>query len=640
MPSSLPSAVAGRRRSSLFAASATLFGQTESPILNAFDGESDALMLRSGEALFRQGDRGDALFVVTHGSLEVLAEDPVAPPRTLAVIGRGGLVGEMALLVDEPRSATVRALRDSEVVRIGKEAFDALLLRQPALAIEIARGLVRRLRRTSAGAPSHRRPRTVSLVPASMEDLSAVTALATSLAAALDRVERSAGAAGGDGGAIAVSAEMIDRELGAGAARLGSGERGESRVVERLSELEDAHSFVLFRAESLDSPWTARCVRQADLVLVVARSRADTKRSVVERLLANVPPALARRELVLLHDHDVAWPSGAAAWLGAGGVSAHHHVRADRDDDVRRLARAIAGRSVGVVLSGGGARGFAHIGVLRAIQESGLPVDVIGGTSMGAIIAAQWAAGNDCDRMVELNRRHYVAEERGSSDRTVPVAAFSSGRGTVRKLKAMFGDRCVEDLWTRYFAVTASLTEARSRVHDAGPLWLWTRVSCAIPGLAPPVSIDGELLADGGILDNLPVSAMRERCAGKVIACDVSVPIDLRPPAGAATRPVLSGWPLLWERLKPGKSAPPSFPSIVEILERTALLGSVRDSQTSGRLADLYLRPPVDEFGMASFGAIDRLVEIGYRHALDQLDVWLALERTGGSGLPDAFGAA
>ena len=221
---------------------------------------------------------------------------------------------------------------------------------------------------------------------------------------------------------------------------------------------------------------------------------------------------------------------------------------------------------------------------------------------MGAIVAAQWASGYDVDAMIEAFRRYYV-NSGGRGDRTVPIAAFTSGRQSAQTMKALFGDRCIEDLWTRCFAVTTSLTRARATAHDTGPLWLWTRVSCAIPGLAPPFVHEGELLADGGILDNLPVAAMRDRCAGRVIASDVSVPVDLKPASHASSHAVVSGWPLLWERVNPFAAGPPSMPSIIEILQRTALVGGVRDSLAAGQLADLYLRPPVDAFGMTSFAA-------------------------------------
>jgi CRP-like cAMP-binding protein len=186
MPDSSPS-TAGRRRSSLHAASVALFGDAESPLLATFDSEARRVVLRSGETLFRRGDVGDALYVVTHGSLEVLADREGGASSRLDVIGRGGVVGEMALLTNESRSATVRAIRDSELVRIDKAAFDELLVGRPAIAIDLARSLVSRLRRATSGRGSRQNPRTIAFIPVDDSARAAASALTRKLVDALAR---------------------------------------------------------------------------------------------------------------------------------------------------------------------------------------------------------------------------------------------------------------------------------------------------------------------------------------------------------------------------------------------------------------------------------------------------------------------
>jgi predicted acylesterase/phospholipase RssA len=185
----------------------------------------------------------------------------------------------------------------------------------------------------------------------------------------------------------------------------------------------------------------------------------------------------------------------------------------------------------------------------------------------------------------------------------------------------MFGDRQIEDLPLRYFCVTSDLTHARVRVHDRGPLWLWTRASCAIPGLVPPVPSDGSLLVDGGLLNNLPADVMRQRCSGTVIAVNVAPDVDL-----AVDMPLvaeMSGWPHLWPMLFAG-TAQRRFPNIAEILSRTVFVGSVRDSQVQARQSDVYLEPALGGIGMGDFAAIDRIVDAGYRSAIARLDAALA----------------
>jgi len=270
-----------------------------------------------------------------------------------------------------------------------------------------------------------------------------------------------------------------------------------------------------------------------------------------------------------------------------------------------------------LVFSGGGARGFAHIGVIKALRDAAIPIDVIGGASMGAIIAAQHASGFEVDAMIELNRRSFSGSQ--LSDLTVPAVALRKARSTVRRLQSMFGERQIEDLPLRYFCTSSDLTHARVCVHDRGPVWLWTRASCSIPGLTPPIASGGSLLVDGGLLNNLPADIMRQRCNGSVIAVNVTPTVDLTTDAPLVA--AMSGWPHLWRMLFSGSGQRP-FPNIAQILSRTVLVASVSDAQSQARYSDLYLAPALDGIGMGSFDAIDRTVEAGYRHAAERIAVW------------------
>ncbi len=241
----------------------------------------------------------------------------------------------------------------------------------------------------------------------------------------------------------------------------------------------------------------------------------------------------AHVELILLRPPN-ATPSRTSDWLDAAVYRAHHHVAIGRKSDYGRLVRRFTGKAWGLALGGGGARGFAHIGAIKALQEAGIPIDMIAGTSMGAILGAQHAMGLNPDEMILQSRRAYVG---GSdlTDMTLPLVSFRSGRGTTARLQAMFGDRMIEDLPIPYFCVSCNLTRATAIIHERGPVVTWTRVSCSVPGLLPPVPWKGDLLVDGALLNNLPVNEMRSRLRGSVAAADVSVangPVGQREPAG------------------------------------------------------------------------------------------------------------
>ena len=607
-------AFAARRLPSLRLASSGLFAGVSAGELARFDNESNWVRLQGGDVLFQQGDIANDMYVMVRGSLEVLVTGRNGRSRLVDVLGPPDSVGEMALLTDEPRSATVRAIRDSELVRVSKAAFLQLLDEHPRTAVELSRTLVRRLRQTTAAPRVHRYARTLALVPA--HDHAIPANFSVQLAGVLEGMNDSV---------LRVSSATVDAELGRGFAQTASSNVAHCRLLDWINEREERHRYVIYECDDTLTPWTQRCLRQADLVLAIARANGDPTPGDVERSLAS--PALKgasppRHELVLLHEPATARPSGTIRWLDArreGALAAHHHVRLGNSDDIARLARSIAGASLGLAFSGGGARGFAQIGVLRALEEHHLPVDMIGGTSMGAYMAALYALGHDIASMTEVSRKGFVGFQ-VINDLTMPMVSLMRGTSTVKLNKALFGDVQIEDLWIPYFCVSSNLTRAEVVVHDRGPLWLWTRASCAIPGIAPPVPYNGDLLVDGGVLNNLPVDIMRDRCRGSVIAVDVGAPVELRATPGDDAAE-LSGWPHFARALNPLDGRAP-FPNIFRILSRTATLGSVHDQEAARDVADLYLHPPTDAVDPLNWKRIDDVVEIGYRDAWDKIAEW------------------
>jgi NTE family protein len=579
-----------------------LFAAIDGEALSELDRTAAWINLRAGEILCRQGEAADALWVVVHGRLEVIAEAPDGE-RVLDILERNAVAGEMALLDGEPRSATVRAIRDSELIRIPGDTFEHLLQR-PSFAVTVARGLASRLRHTSMTPRLVRRARTIALIAAGTGRVP--PAFSAELEAAL---------AGPHGNVLCLRSEAGN------AALLEFDEESSGFLTSWLYDNEAAFRFIVVECDPTASPWTLRAIRQADLVLTVAYAGGDPAPNHLERLIVD-DPALkrVRRELVLLHPRDTERPRDTGRWLEQRPSLRHHHLRLGSTPDFARLARWVGGSSLGVVLSGGGARGFAHIGALRALSDCGLGVDYIGGSSVGAMIAAQAALGWDFDTIIARNKEEF-ARWSMIRDITYPHAALQSGNNTVRLMTALFGDARIEDLWLPYFSVSTNLTRAKEVVHETGPIWLWTRASCSVPGIVPPVSYEGDLLVDGGVLNNLPTNLMRERCPGLVLAVDVSAAMVMA--AGQDTRASLPGWPHLWRAIN-RRAQPAAFPNMMEILMRAATLSTSSASERSQIEADLYLHPPVDSFSGTRWAAIDKLVEIGYHYARERIEAWQA----------------
>jgi NTE family protein/lysophospholipid hydrolase len=297
-------------------------------------------------------------------------------------------------------------------------------------------------------------------------------------------------------------------------------------------------------------------------------------------------------------------------------VADYHHLRAGRPGDVARLARMITGTGCGLVLGGGGARGLAHLGVVRALEEAGVPVDVVGGTSMGAIVAALCARGmDDAER---VRRMTAVARHgRRLITPTLPLLALSAGRYLDHILTEHLTDVPIEDLPLRFYCVSANLTRAEEVVHERGPLWAAVRASLALPGIFPPVYAAGDLLIDGGAMNNLPADLMRGRVAsGTIVAVDVSPEVE--PLTAAPFDTGLSGWRVLGRRLNPF-AASQLVPGIAEILSRSTGLSQVRNRRALDDHVDLVLRPPVTGLGVLDFKGGIILFETAYRYAAQAL---------------------
>jgi predicted acylesterase/phospholipase RssA len=392
----------------------------------------------------------------------------------------------------------------------------------------------------------------------------------------------------------------------------------EAEVIHWLSEVEAQHRYVLLRAERDPlSDWSQRCLRQADRAFLVA----DAGRPPDFELLGAIEPAWrVRPDLLLLHPAGTARPRASHVWLDAVQPRLVYHLREDDTGQRASIARRLAGRGIGVVLSGGAARGYAHVGAMQALAELRVPVDVIAGTSMGALVGAGFALGRSAEEMRE--RAIASAARRRLLDPTLPLSAVTSGKKVSQLLYRETERERIEDLWRPYFCVSANLTRASAQVHHRGPLWKAIRASSAIPGIFPPVlAANGDVLADGGSVNNMPIDLMRERDdVGTVLAVNVA---PLREQAHHYTFGAsVSGWDALAAKLlHRGESPPTLFSTVMRANEvRGALL--MRTKQFTD-LADLIIEPPVERFPLLTFSACDEIIECGYSSASEALAVWL-----------------
>jgi len=558
------------------------------------------LRLAPGDVLFRAGDAGDAVYLILGGRLRAVEELADGSRRVVSEMFFGESVGEIALLTGAPRLLTVEAARETYVARLAAADFDALVDRHPRVLKRLARIVVERQRRTT----SANAVQTLSMCVIPAPDI-APARFEEFVGRFVRGLERAVGPT------LHLSAARFDTAFGrAGAAQTSPDHPLDVTIAGWLSEEEVRHRAVVYLADAVPSAWTDRCLAHADRLLVVADAAGDPNPSPLERQAVGRCGATSS-ELVLLHPADASRPQGTARWLERRDVQAHHHVRLGSDADAASAARRITGRTIGLVLSGGAARGFAHIGVLRALDEAGWPIDLIGGTSMGAVVAGAYAVGHDYDGMVAIAQS--LAARRRLFDVTPPVVSLLASKKVSNLYRGIYGDARIEDLWRPFFCVSTNLSRAEPVQHERGPLWRAVRASSSIAGLFAPVAWDGDLLVDGATMNNWPVDVMRRRCpAGTVIA------VHVNPEAARNARydygEHLSGFRALGRHFsglflrRPGGD----IPFIAGVLTALSLVNDAMTTAEKRTLADVVIVPDVRAFNPLNFGVAQPLIDAGY----------------------------
>jgi len=590
------------RRTQLLQVWEELFGITDPAAFRELEEAVEWQRLGAGEALIRQGEASDAMYVVVTGRFRTVVKGPDGEDVAVRETGAFSTLGELGLLAELPRSATVLALRDSEVIRLGRDAFRTFSLRHPEALFRVASIVAERqmnghTRRVRASAPAASAAGiTIAILPITPSP--ATCAIGRTLAEGLGKL----------GETLSLDAALFElHHRRKGAAETPITGPLSLAVDVSLRELEDRARHLLLDAGTEWSPWAERCLRRADRILLVADAAASPVPGAVEERLAALKLP-ARTELVLVHPAGTTEPRGTSEWLSRRDVADHHHVRSGNLRDEERLARRLAGRGVGLVLGGGGARGISHVGVIRAIEEAGIAVDLVGGTSMGSVVAAGYALHGAAAPLVALAAT--FSDPAKIYDRTLPLVSLMSGGKILRLMKSLFGDRAIEDLWTPYFSISTNLTRARIDVDRRGPLWRAVRKSMSIPGVFPPIIEDGDVIVDGGVVDNFPVERMASRAdCGTVIGVNVAPAVDKVKPYRFG--PELSGWQVLRGRVLPWAKKTRA-PSLVGSLLRTQEINSVMALRSGLRFVDLLIEPAVDSFRMNEYDRHVDLIASGY----------------------------
>lgn len=567
-----------------------------------------------GSTLMAQGEPGESMYLTVSGRLRAYVRGDDGQQRRVADMGRGQVIGEISLFTDAPRSATVVAVRDSVLVRLTKSVFKTLLASSAQVSIALTRQIIQRLQSGTAGTvAAQERPVAMGLLP--------ITA-GVDLQGFGQNLARQLGAIGR---VRVVDSATVDAELHEPgiAQREGADATANRRIAMLLDEIEARNDFVLLLADPEPTPWTRRVSRHCDELLLLADAQAEPAIHPIEEhcLMRRAPLAEAAEILVLLHPADTLCPRGTQQWLQRRPVADHVHVRPALDRDMARLARIQSRTAVGLVLAGGGARGFAHLGIYRALQEEGVEIDCVGGTSIGSVMAAYVASDRPLDVVMANAREAFRTNPTGDWS-LLPLLSLIKGRRLRHILQQAVGQLVgfpaqVEDLWKNYYCVATNYSKASEQVVRRGSLVKSLLASISIPGALPPVVHEGDLLCDGGTFNNFPVDVMRGlRGVGTVIGVD----LNFRKPRRIDLDDVPTGWALLRDKLRPRARRRYKLPSLASYLMQVTILYSMSRQRQSQQLTDLYFNPPMDRVGMLQWNRFEQIVQQGYAHGIQVLD--------------------
>lgn len=628
----------------------------------------------AGQAIHHQGDESDSIYIVLNGRLRAIRENPDGSMRAVGEYGQGESIGELEVMTEAARPASLHAIRDTELAKFPRSLFNSLAQEHPSITIQISKLIAQRMRAlienpatedarerrktaTSDNSASILNLRTIAVLPITTGV--PVTDFGNRLLTALSQV-------GVPSGVTVLNQAIVLNHLG----RHAFNKMGKLKLSQYLTDLEEKYGMVLYIADtSVNAPWTQTCITQADCILLVGLAESSPGIGEYERFLLGMKTT-ARKDLVLLHAERYSKPGLTSTWLRNrvwinGG---HHHIHmtfrtqseavpsqprrlgnaikqrvqviqaeiqkytsrrirhqplysADTPfkGDFHRLARRLCGRSVGLVLGGGGARGIAHVGIIRALEEAGIPIDIVGGTSIGAFIGGLYA--RDAEVVSMYGRAKRFAGRMGSMwrfalDLTYPSVSYTTGHEFNRGIFKTFGDSQIEDFWLNFYCNTTNISKSRAEIHTSGYAWRYVRASMTLAGLIPPICDEGSMLLDGGYIDNLTVAHMKSLGADLVFAVDVgSLDEDVQQQFGDS----LSGFWAVLHRWNPF-STTPNPPTLSEIQSRLAYVSSAdaleRAKTTPGVL---YMRPPIDAYATLDFAKFDEIYEVGYNYGREFL---------------------
>jgi predicted acylesterase/phospholipase RssA len=564
-----------------------LFGEITDEQLKQVFSIAEVLHFDAGQYIFQEGDAENALYIVLSGRLRALQQTEQGQ-HVLGDIAAGEPVGELALFTKEPRTASVVAIRKSTVLQIDEADYNALVNQYPSFAFTLTQFVINRLKRNAFQQKTGAAPKNIAVIMLQPDhDFTPWT----------DDMRHELGIMGTPINVYSYDSQLLENP---------------NAVFE---EMENSEGINILVCDDDHPVWAKQCIMYCDLVIVATEFDAPSTICSIEEQLNLYAANILNKKiyLLLLHPENAPAPSLTRRWFEGRQFDLHLHIRAKTPKDIRRFCRILTHKAVGLVLGGGGAKGFAHIGVAKAMMEAGIEFDFVGGTSAGALYGIGLTITDfDIPKVAHLCQKGAESKVT-SNDYNLPFLSLMTGKKMRAYLKEMLGEAHLEDIWVNTYCISTNYSTASIKVHDSGLARLKIEASIAIPGVFPPVIIDRHLHVDGGVMDNLPIEAMYQKPVSHVIAISLAA----QSPHLVDIKTVPSAWALLVNMFT--KKHRYRLPKMASLLINSLTLNSVQKQAITKSQVAIYLEMDLRKFGFLDWSKWEELIGKGYQQTQDYL---------------------
>lgn len=570
------------------------------PILSEFSeftlgrlvNQSEVITLEEEQVLFRYNDTCDSVYYLIDGHLEGYSSDTFT--KKVASLRAGDMVGEIGILTCESRGMAVKATRETQLLKISREVFLKFFQKDSDLLLSLGQMMGKRVRYMIDGLKdNHYNYKNVAIIPLSPDVIFERMNAVFQLHSDYDQVK------------------LYSK---------GDFEASELEVVHFFHECEENPGVNIFFGTYGNENWNKMVLSHVDYIYFITNEEG------IEHLDKSMLLDIKKRpvDIVIVHANPPPYKNTACVYAQYP-FKRHHHIMHNQAD-YQRLYRYMTGQAIGLVISGGGFRGFAHYGLVKALCEAKIPIDCFAGSSVGAGVAAILSINFDWKFFDEKfhHTMKTLSKTRAWKHFTFPLVSVLSGEIATKVAQQEFGQYKIEDLPLNFFCAVGNLSKGQKDIKKFGELWEWLRASTSIPGILPPLAKDGDVYVDGAVCTNLPVLDMREYLdnAGKIITFDIRIP-----PLHSQKYvypPTLTFKTILCHKLGLAKYKF-TIPRIIDVVMESSLINQYIYDTQGAKQADIIVAPDTSQINFLSAEGADSLTLPAYELAKQKLEEYKSL---------------